>query len=101
MHTFQTGLSRNWTKNSIIFKLLAYHRKEKESMYTNYFILRSSFDDLKSYWAKFCPSSILAESLVNLDNDEWEFRGFLCVFLLVWIQAIMQALMKEHVCNSV
>lgn len=38
MHTFQTaGLSRNLARNNTVFKLLAYHRKEKECMYPGFF----------------------------------------------------------------
>lgn len=39
MQAFQIGLSRNWTRNNTVFKLLVYHRKEKECMYPIFFFL--------------------------------------------------------------
>jgi len=43
MHAFQTGLSRNWARNNTVFKLLVYHRKEKECRHSIFFFLFRSY----------------------------------------------------------
>lgn len=57
IHIFQIGLSRNCTRNSTVFQILANCGKEKESMYTIFFLLSPSFEAVELKYAP--PASLL------------------------------------------